>query len=125
MKEHQNTDSLAEETFRNIKRVLSLGAEEKLIRRYWRIVKDCCKSAIICTTKSGIHHSGMGISIQLTDRWLFLSAILIIINHNAPISLLFSFLLFTSNCTTSMNNSVDLYFQNLTALSDAYLYRDL
>ena len=81
MKEHQNTDSLAEETFRNIKRVLSLGAEEKLIRRYWRIVKDGCKSAIICTTKSGIHHSGMGISIQLTDRWLFLSAILIIINH--------------------------------------------
>ena len=34
MKEHQNTDSLAEETFGNIKRVLSLGAEEKLI---WRI----------------------------------------------------------------------------------------
>ena len=95
MKEHQNTDSLAEETFRDIKRILSLGAEEKLIRRYWRIVKDCCKSAIICTTKSGIHHSGMGISIQLTDRLLLLSAVLII-NHQRYdfVSLLFSIIHF-------------------------------
>ena len=52
MKEHQNADSLAEETFRDIKTVMSLGAEEKFITRYWRIVKDCCKRAIICTTKS-------------------------------------------------------------------------
>ena len=80
MKEHQNADALAEETFRDIKTVMSLGAEEKFITRYWKIVKDCCRRASICTTKAGIHYSGMGFSTQLADGLLFLSAVLII-NH--------------------------------------------
>ena len=114
MKEHQNADSLAEETFRDIKTVMSLGAEEKFITRYWRIVKDCCKRAIICTTKSGIHYSGMGLSTQLADGLLFLSAVLIINYQRSD----FPSQLFASNCTTIMDNSVDVCFQNLTALSD-------
>lgn len=96
MKEPQNADSLSEETFRDIKTVMSLGAEEKFITRYWRIVKACCKSAIICTTKSGIHYSGMGLSTQLADGLLFLSAVLNFINHQRSDfpSLLFCFVCF-------------------------------
>ena len=121
MKEHQNIDSLAEETFRNIKRVLSLGAEEELIRRIgelYRIVVTVL-SFVLPNQESIIQEwvfqSNLQIDCYFSLQFLSLSII------NATITLLFFFLLFTSNCTTSINNSVDLYFQNLTALSDACL----
>ena len=38
MKEHQEADAMSEETFRNIKTVVTLGAEKKMYGRYERIV---------------------------------------------------------------------------------------
>ena len=124
MKEHQNTDFLAEETFRNIKRVLSLGAKEKLIWRIGKLQRIVVKvlSFVLPNQESIVQEWVFQSSLQIDCCFSpqFSSSII-----NATISFLFFFLLFTSNCTTSMNNSVDLYFQNLTSLSAVCLYRDL
>ena len=45
MKERQEADSVAEESFRNIKTILSLGAQSKFFSKYAKAVKDCCKQA--------------------------------------------------------------------------------
>ena len=114
-REHQNADSLAEETFRDIKTVASLGAEEKFITRYLKVINTCCKDALRCVFHSVHSFAAMNFSTQLANALVFLSAVLII-NHQRSD---FPSLLFASNCTTSMDNSVDVCFQNLTALSDA------
>ena len=89
MKEHQNTDSLAEETFRNIKRVLSLGAEEELIRRIgelYRIVVTVL-SFVLPNQESIIQkwvfQSNLQIDCYFSPQFLSLSII------NATITLLF------------------------------------
>ena len=38
IQEHQDADTMSEETFRNIKTVASMGAESKLSKKYDRIV---------------------------------------------------------------------------------------
>ena len=113
-REHQNADSLAEETFRDIKTVMSLGAEEKFITRYLKVVNTCCKDALRCVFHSVHSFAAMNLSTQLANALVFLSAVLII-NHQRSD---FPSQLFASNCTTIMDNSVDVCFQNLTALSD-------
>ena len=45
-KEHQEADCLSEESFRNIRTVASLGAEESFIARYTRIILDCGRFAV-------------------------------------------------------------------------------
>ncbi|CBK24613.2 uncharacterized protein [Blastocystis hominis] len=73
-REHQNADSLAEETFRDIKTVASLGAEEKFITRYLKVINTCCKDALRCVFHSVHSFAAMNFSTQLANALVFLSA---------------------------------------------------
>ena len=44
---------MAEESFRNIKTILSLGAQNKFFSKYAKAVKDCCKQAERMMVKCG------------------------------------------------------------------------
>ena len=114
MKEHQSADALAEESFRDIKTVMSLGAEEKFITRYYKVIKNCCKEAIRCVYRSSSFHSGMDLSTQLANGLIFLSAILIINYQRSD----YPSLLYDNNCTNVLDNTVDICFQNIPSLSD-------
>ena len=113
MKEHQSADALAEESFRDIKTVTSLGAEDKFITRYYEVVKKCCKEAVKYMYRSGFFRSGMGLTSLLAEGFVFLSAILIIHHQRSE----YPTLLYNNNCTNVLDNTVDVCFQNITSLS--------
>ena len=73
-----DADALAEECLRNIRTVQSLGAEKSFIDRFYALVKNCCKQAIIAGCKSSLNYSGMNISSQIANGLLFLSAAIIV-----------------------------------------------
>lgn len=77
-KEHMEEDSLAEESFRNIRTVASLGAENTFIKRYEKVINDCCSLAVDVNRVCGLSVANQSLSNQLANILLFLSSFLLV-----------------------------------------------
>ena len=114
MMEHQNADTISEEAFRNIKTVSSLGAENKFMNRYNKIIRECGDFAAQIMKKGGVALGGMAGANQMANAFFFLISALVVYfqRRNYPTEL------FNAGCTPVLTESVDICFNhamNLTA----------
>lgn len=100
MKEHQEVDTISEETFRNIKTVASLGAENTIASRCEKIIRNCCSYMMRANIRGGEYYCGMIASNQLSFAYLFIISILI--NLQSAYSL--SSLLFENGCNRGVTH---------------------
>lgn len=78
MMEHQNADTISEEAFRNIKTVSSLGAENKFVNRYNKIIRECGDFAAQIMKKGGVALGGMAGANQMANAFFFLISALVV-----------------------------------------------
>ena len=111
MKEHQEADAIAEEAFRNVKTVASLGAETKISDKYHKIVQDCGDFAKRIMREAGCALGGMAGSNQMANALIYVFTVVIVYNDRKhyPIDL------FNNNCTSVATNDVDVCFNNVTS----------
>ena len=108
-KEHQEADCLSEESFRNIRTVASLGAEESFIARYTRIILDCGRFAVRIMRGSGCSLGEMTGTMQFSNALLFLSAILLTYSQRRH----FPEALVAAGCLPANSTDVGVCFQPL------------
>ena len=114
MKEHQEVDTISEETFRNIKTVASLGAESSIAGRCEKIIRNCCSYMMRANIRGGEYYCGMIASNQLSFAYLFIISILIIYNQRIH----YPQLLFNAGCSPDLTSSVDVCFNTLISLNE-------
>ena len=117
MMEKQEADKMAEECFRNIKTVASLGAQDKFYSKYLTVVKNCFNRAI-----KGIHVASTWNALSLfcshfSVSLMYLSAVLIVMHQRRD----YPSELFNAGCTATLTNSVDFCYAaaNMTSACQA------
>ena len=78
--ERQVADSVAEESFRNIKTILSLGAQ-KFFSRYRKAVKYCYHSAMRIAHVAAVWFGLNLFTSQFADALMYLSAVVIVMGQ--------------------------------------------
>ena len=113
MKERQEADSVAEESFRNIKTILSLGAQNKFFSKYAKAVKDCCKQAERMMVKCGFWSAMNLFTSRFANSVMYLSAVLLVMSQRKdyPTELL------DAQCIDTLSSSVDFCYSaaNMTS----------
>ena len=104
--ERQNIDCVAEESFRNIRTIFSLGAQKKFFHRYLKALRETCKKGERLMRVSGIWYSLNLFTTQFADALMYLSAVLIVMNQRRD----FPSELFHAGCTDALTNSVDFCY---------------
>ena len=100
---------MAEECFRNIKTVVSLGAQDKFYSKYLTVAKNCFKRAI-----KGIHIASMWNALSLfcshfAVSLMYLSAVLIVMNQRRD----YPTELFDAGCTLDLTPAVDFCYAGM------------
>ncbi|KAK8817605.1 hypothetical protein WA538_004324 [Blastocystis sp. DL] len=114
MKEHQEADTVAEESFRNVKTVAALGAEKKLLTKYHTIVRNCGDLATKLQRKAGCALGGMAGSNELANALMYVFTVIIVYYQRKgyPTDLII-------NGCMNTPNTVDVCFANSTFVNEA------
>ena len=113
MKERQDADGVAEESFRNIKTILSLGAQKKFFTKYSKIMKDCYKRAKRTIHTGSTWYALSLFTTQLADALMYLSAVVIVMGQRRS----YPTELVNGGCIAAGLNSVDFCYSaaNMTS----------
>ena len=111
--ERQMADSVAEESFRNIKTILSLGAQKKFFSRYGKAVKYCYHRALRIVHVAALWFSLNLFTSQFADALMYLSAVVIVMGQRKS----FPEELLERGCIDVITNSVDFCYSaaNMTS----------
>ena len=111
--ERQVADSVAEESFRNIKTILSLGAQKKFFSRYGKAVKYCYHRALRIVHVAALWFSLNLFTSQFADALMYLSAVVIVMGQRKS----FPEELLERGCIDVITNSVDFCYSaaNMTS----------
>ena len=111
--ERQVADSVAEESFRNIKTILSLGAQKKFFSRYGKAVKYCYHLALRIVHVSSMWYALSMFTSYFADALMYLSAVVIVMGQRKsyPTELL------DAHCVDTLSSSVDFCYSaaNMTS----------
>ena len=111
--ERQAVDDIAEESLRNIKTILSLGAQNKFFSKYMNRVKQGTKKGEKLMSDSGVWYAMNLFSSQFANSVVYLSAVLLVVSQRKsyPTELL------NEGCIDVITNSVDFCYSaaNMTS----------
>ena len=113
MMERQNADGVAEESFRNIKTILSLGAQKKFFAKYFKIMKDCYTVGRVAIHVSSMWYALSMFTSQFADALMYLSAVVIVMGQRKS----YPTELVNEGCVAAGLNSVDFCYSaaNMTS----------
>ena len=115
--ERQNADAVAEESFRSIKTILSLGAQKKFFSRYGKAVKYCYHRALRIVHVAALWFSLNLFTSQFADALMYLSAVVIVMGQRRS----YPTELVEGGCIAPGLNSVDFCYSaaNMTSACHA------